>query len=603
MTDAGNDHPDNKPRLTIELLCYGLSFGLALALRLLALDRWPLLDGEASLALAAWRVARGLPATLRGHSPLLFHVDTLLFYLTNGSDALARSFSVLCGAALVLVPYALRQRLGRLGALVASFLLAISPSLVYFSRVADGSIAVAFCALGLLAAVVGYLDERRPACILAAAVLAVFALLSGPSVYTWITLLLTFVLVLYLLSRRSQDRGVWDELGQAWRDLGADAETRRLALLLAALVFLVAGVAFLSDPAGLQMALDQFGQWVRGFQWLRSVSPAAGLRSVPPAAGLRGTPWYRGLQLLLLYETLPLVLGLAWFFVTRKRHDLLTQFLRYAFVFTLVFSIVPGYRPANGVLLILLPLVLAAGQTAEIAFEKMAEGVRQPAFWALVALNLVMAAAAYEQLVVYLVVPTSTYLLRIAALVVFAVAAHAMLWSLSGPRIPLRAAAFSLVLLLLFVTLRTEAHLNYTAARDPVEPLVGTTTSPDVLELARWSRKLSSQLKGDPRIMDWQVDASLETPLGWYLRSFESVSYLSAASAVPDASGVILPSTAEAPARYVGMRFVLHSTWTSEKPPLLEWVRWWTGYQNKLKEQPADEVMLWVKSEPQGSVE
>ena len=83
MTEAAEDRLEVKPRLTVELCLYGLIWGLALAVRLLGLARWPLLDGEAGLALAAWRLARGLPATVRGHSPLLFHANALLFFLTG----------------------------------------------------------------------------------------------------------------------------------------------------------------------------------------------------------------------------------------------------------------------------------------------------------------------------------------------------------------------------------------------------------------------------------------------------------------------------------------------------------------------------------------
>ena len=579
MTGTAKDRLEDKHKFTVELLLYSLSFGLALALRLLALERWPLLDEEAGLALAAWRFAHGLPASLSGHSPLLFHGNALLFFLTNGSDNLARSWCVLFGSLLVLLPYGLRRNLGKTGALAASWLLAISPSFTYFSRAVDGSIVVAFCALGLLVAIAGYLEKRHPAYVFVMATLLVLAIMAGPSAYTMLAVLLTFPLFLRLWAKFAKDRTPLDELGRAWHDLSADSRSWRGALFLAGLLFLGIGLAFTLNPLGLQMTLDQLGRWLRGFDFLRR------------------SPWYRSLQLLLLYEALPFVCGVASLFVERARRDTFGLLLGYWFIFTLLFSIVPGYRPPSSVLLILVPLILLAGQAMENLWQGLRMSLRHPLFWVLVTLSLVIVAAAYVQFAVYLLAPMSVYLLRIAALCVFAVSAYAMLWSVLGPEVPLRAAVISLLLLLLLGLIRTEARLNYVQARDPVEPMVGMATSPDVLELARQAAQLSSHLKGDARAMTWQVDERLEVPLGWYLRNFEQVDYVSKVATEPDAEAVIVPADAPAPARYVGLRFRLRSIWMGGGYPIIEWVRWWTGYKSALAGyQSGDDVMLWVSS-------
>jgi hypothetical protein len=121
-----------------------------------------------------------------------------------------------------------------------------------------------------------------------------------------------------------------------------------------------------------------------------------------------------------------------------------------------------------------------------------------------------------------------------------------------------------------------------------------------VLVLASKAAQFSSQLLGDPRVMDWQVDASLEVPLGWYLRSFGQVSYVPRVPANPEAGGVILPAAASAPAKYVGLRFALHSAWPGGRYPLTDWLRWWTGQQPAFTRPQDDQVMLWVRA-PQPS--
>jgi len=388
----------------------------------------------------------------------------------------------------------------------------------------------------------------------------------------------TFPLFLRLRSRWAKDSTALEELRQAWRDLLADSRSWRVALLLAGVLFLMFGVGFFANPSGLQMTLDQFGQWFGSLQLLR------------------GTPWYRNLQVLLLYEAMPLLVGAAGFFVTRMRRDTPALLLRYWVVFTFVFAILPGYRAPHSVLLVLLPLILAAGQAVESLREELAISGKAPLFWALIALSLAIFAAAYGQLVSYLGLPVSTYLLRIAALFVFLIAAHAMLWSVYGPTIPARAAIASFTLLLLLITIRAEVRLNYVRARDPVEPIVGTTTSPDVLDLVRYAAQWSSQTLGDPRVMDFQIDEKLQVPLGWYLRSFPQVSYISRTPPATEATALILPAQAPAPARCVGMRFALHSTWAGGKHSLQDWLRWWVDYRSTLKGQAADEVIFWVRT-------
>jgi uncharacterized protein (TIGR03663 family) len=582
MAPSTRKRQETGPELSMELALYALSFALALALRLHALERWPLVDGEAGLALAAWRWARGLPAVLRGHSPVLFHLNAVALYFTSGSDALVRVWSVLFGSCLVLWPYGLRQRLGRAGALVSSILLALSPSFTYFSRTADGTVVAAFCALGLLVAVDGYMRERRAAYVYLSAVLGALAFLSGPALYTILAMLGAFALFLVLRFRRGQDPALHADLHATWEGLRAEPSVWRVALLVAGMVFLTLGTGLAANPAGLQMALDQFGQWVGGWSLLR------------------GSTWYLMAQLLFQYETLTLVLGLAGLALAIRRMrkdggDLLSVLLPFWVVFALAFSVVPGYRPASGLWIALLPLTLAAGWAAEALYRQMQPAWKQPWMWALVAVSLGLAAAAYVQLVIYLGLPATAYLMRMAALGVLLISVYAMIWSWLGPQIPLRAAGLSVLILLVLLTVRTEVLLNYVRARDPVELIVGRTTAPDVLELAQSASKLSSQLQGDPRIMAWQVDETLEVPLGWYLRDFTDVRFVSRVPSNVDVAGIILRADAPAPAHYAGVRYRLHAVWPGGNVTLLDWLRWWIGYRSGLLPQAADEAILWVR--------
>ncbi|MBN1399517.1 MAG: glycosyltransferase family 39 protein, partial [Anaerolineae bacterium] len=128
------------PRVNIETALYVLLGVAALVLRLAALGRWPLSEGELTTALAAWRAAKGGLPQPSGYVPLLYDANLFLFALTRASDAAVRLLPALMGALLVIVPYGARDVLGRRGALMASLLLALGPTWLFFSRTAVGTI-------------------------------------------------------------------------------------------------------------------------------------------------------------------------------------------------------------------------------------------------------------------------------------------------------------------------------------------------------------------------------------------------------------------------------------------------------------------------------
>ena len=68
------------------------------------------------------------------HGPVLFHATALSFYLFGDSDFSGRIYTALLGVIMVMFPLLLRKWLGRWGALLASFMLLISPLLLYYNR-------------------------------------------------------------------------------------------------------------------------------------------------------------------------------------------------------------------------------------------------------------------------------------------------------------------------------------------------------------------------------------------------------------------------------------------------------------------------------------
>lgn len=120
-----------------------LALLLALGIRFYQLGFPPLNDDEARLALQAWKVAQGLRSSLDSQV-LYVHSTAALFFVFGPYDFLARFWPALTGSLLVLLPWALRHKIGERVALLFAFLLALDPGMVALSRQANAWMPVLF---------------------------------------------------------------------------------------------------------------------------------------------------------------------------------------------------------------------------------------------------------------------------------------------------------------------------------------------------------------------------------------------------------------------------------------------------------------------------
>lgn len=208
---------------------YALLITLALISRLWDLGARVMSHDETVHIQWSWYLfqGRGYSHTPLSHGPFLFHATALSYYLFGATDFSARLVVAIMGVILVALPYMFRRWLGRGGALVASFLFLISPSLLYYSRYIRHDIPVIVWSLIAIAAIFRYLDRAarqqpgegnvRVFMVLAAALSLMFATKEVAFIYV-----ATFgvFLVLLFLVRLGAPR---------WRD---PASERRAAILL-----------------------------------------------------------------------------------------------------------------------------------------------------------------------------------------------------------------------------------------------------------------------------------------------------------------------------------------------------------------------------------
>ncbi len=213
------------------------------------------------------------------HGPFQMEATAGLFFLFGDSDFTARLLYALAGAALVGLPFFLRSRLGRTGALLVSAMLAVSPAMFYFSRFARNDILMAVWTFGLVIAMWRFLDEGKPRYLFWASGLLALAFATKESAYV-VTTILGGYLFMEIVSRNWPSitgmvrigeasppaalgqllRGAWETLARGMSFVGVSRQASFFILLFtlslplgAALVSVIQDIPIL-DGSGIVLA-------------------------------------------------------------------------------------------------------------------------------------------------------------------------------------------------------------------------------------------------------------------------------------------------------------------------------------------------------------
>ncbi|MCL0100039.1 TIGR03663 family protein [Dehalococcoidia bacterium] len=174
----------------------------ALLARLWDLGSRAIHHDESLHAFYAWSFAsgHGYEHNPMMHGPFQIEASGLIFRMLGDSDFTARILYVIAGTILVGMPILLRKRLGSLGSLFSSVMLAISPTMLYFSRFARNDILIGVWTLGLVVCIWRYIDEGKNRYLYIAAILLSLAFSTKETAYL-ITVTLGIYLVMIRLSQ------------------------------------------------------------------------------------------------------------------------------------------------------------------------------------------------------------------------------------------------------------------------------------------------------------------------------------------------------------------------------------------------------------------
>ncbi len=272
------------------------------------------------------------------HGPFQYYLTAAMYRIFGDSEWISRMMPSLFGVGLVALPFALKKQLGFKGCFITAFLLAISPSFLYYSRFFRNDIYLAFFSLAAVVCVIHYLEKKKPLFIYLASLLFALGLCTKENAYLIAFIFLSFV-ALYLLYTHRQ---------RAPKDIMTILKDNWLLIIFSLAIIVIIYTSFYSF--GFRNPQDSFALF-------RAVSHWSSYHTGPTG------PYFFYAVLSLLYELPILVLGIAGiFYFARKRVNLLMIFILYwAISSFFIYSYI--YEKAPWILLhMLLPLAFVAGK-------------------------------------------------------------------------------------------------------------------------------------------------------------------------------------------------------------------------------------------------
>ena len=198
------------PAVTGEIFIFGVILLLSVISRFYDLGTRVMSHDESLHTYFSWLLYKGdgYQHTPMMHGPLQFHLLALSYFLFGVSDFTARIPSVVFSIITIWSLWHWRQYLGKAGALIAAFMMLISPYLLYYGRYVRNEAFSGFAGLLMFWAVLRYLNsgEKRYLYWLTLSLLINFT--SKETAFIYAAQMLLFLAVYF----------VWNLINKHWRD-------------------------------------------------------------------------------------------------------------------------------------------------------------------------------------------------------------------------------------------------------------------------------------------------------------------------------------------------------------------------------------------------
>lgn len=189
------------PRFTIYHLIVGLILITTVLSRFILLGERVMSHDETNHVVPAYTYYQGGgylydPVT---HGPLQFHLIALSYTLFGDSDFSARVPDAVFGIAVVVFAiFAFKRYLGRLGALIAGFLLTISPYISFYSRYTRNEIYIVFWGMCLIWGVLRYLEFGKKRTLIFLTIITALHFTDKATAYIFTAEILIFLALVFI---------------------------------------------------------------------------------------------------------------------------------------------------------------------------------------------------------------------------------------------------------------------------------------------------------------------------------------------------------------------------------------------------------------------
>jgi predicted membrane-bound mannosyltransferase/DNA-binding beta-propeller fold protein YncE len=206
-------HP-TLPAVTNEIALFAVIILLAVATRFYDLETRVMSHDESLHTYFSWLLYRGqgYQHSPMMHGPLQFHLIALSYFMFGVSDFTARIPAVIFNLMTIFMVWYWRRYLGRTGALIAGFLMLISPFMLYYGRYVREDPYAVFSGVLMLYAMLRYFEVgRQKYLLMVAAALAIHFLTKETSfLYTAQALVYLAVYFIIKVTRRQWENAEYD---------------------------------------------------------------------------------------------------------------------------------------------------------------------------------------------------------------------------------------------------------------------------------------------------------------------------------------------------------------------------------------------------------
>lgn len=199
-------HP-SLPAVTNEIVIFAGIILLAIVTRFYDLGVRVMSHDESLHTYFSWLLYKGngYQHSPMMHGPLQFHLLALVYFLFGANDFTARIPAALFSVASIWMVWYWRRYLGKTGALIAGFLMVISPYMLFYGRYVRNEAYVGFSGILLLYAVLRYLEvgNRKYLYMIAVALMIHFTAKETAFIYTALMLLFLAIYFIAQVTRRA----------------------------------------------------------------------------------------------------------------------------------------------------------------------------------------------------------------------------------------------------------------------------------------------------------------------------------------------------------------------------------------------------------------